>query len=151
MRWWGDGWLRLIAICGALLLAPGCGGDSTDDGPEDGAGGAPDGMGGAPDGMGGSPGPGDEACDGTVSWANFAQGFVLNYCRGCHSSAFDGADRYGAPPGVDFDDRGAVLTWAERMRARAVDRPDMPPGGGPSDAERATFGAWLDCAPELDE
>lgn len=85
-------------------------------------------------------------CAPDLTWDNFAEGFVRSFCRGCHSSALGAADRYGAPPGIDFDDRDAVLQHAERMAARATgEGADMPPGGGPTTAERTMFGAWLAC------
>lgn len=91
----------------------------------------------------------DPACDRSppLSYQNFGEALIDEHCVGCHSSLVPEDHREGAPPGVDLDTYEGVLTWAERVEARAVD-PDagMPPGGGPSDEERALLGEWLRCA-----
>ncbi len=66
----------------------------------------------------------------------------------CHSSLVPTNHRNNAPPGLDFDHYEAVLTFAERIEARVAE-PDpgraMPPGGGPTDAERARLVEWIQC------
>ena len=53
--------------------------------------------------------------------------------------------------GVNFDTYEGVLTWVERIQARAVaDDASMPPGGGPGSEDRALLDEWITCT-VLDE
>ncbi len=76
---------------------------------------------------------------------------LTTWCTACHSSALAGTVRNGAPDGVDLDTLAGARTWADRVRARALDARDMPYGGGIPEAERARFEAWLDCGLPGDE
>lgn len=83
------------------------------------------------------------------TWEDFAQGYVRTWCTPCHTSSLAGADRHGAPEGIDFDRWSQVYDWRERIAVRATgDGADMPPVGGvdPADVER--FGRWLACGAE---
>ena len=84
--------------------------------------------------------------DPSLNYANFGEGFMAKHCVGCHSSIQPADLREGAPVGIDLNTYADVITWAERIEARAVD-PDagMPPGGGPSEEERALLNEWLYC------
>ncbi len=88
-----------------------------------------------------------QACeDSAISWQTFADGYVRNWCRGCHSAELAGDGRHGAPVGVNFNERGDMTKHYEHIKARATgDAPTMPPAGGPSEEERALFAAWLEC------
>ena len=89
--------------------------------------------------------------DPPLTWDNFGHGFLTKHCLACHSSLVPEGAREGAPVGVDFDTYGSVLTWADRIAARAVaDDADMPPGGGPSVEERANLSEWLGCGVAAD-
>lgn len=91
------------------------------------------------------PPPDPLACD-DVAWATHAQPFVEGWCLDCHHSARVGAERNGAPSGVDFDDPGQVVALAGGMAAMATgESPRMPPAGGPSLAERVRFADWVAC------
>ncbi len=81
-----------------------------------------------------------------LTYDNFGQGLMDQHCTGCHSSLVPEDHREAAPVGVDFDTYEGVLTWAERIHARAVpDGSTMPPGGGPSEDQRDLLGEWLEC------
>lgn len=81
-----------------------------------------------------------------LTYDNFGKGFISKHCVGCHSSLIAGNQRKGAPPGVDLDTYNGVVTWAYRIEARSLgESPGMPPGGGPSEAERARLEEWLGC------
>lgn len=81
-----------------------------------------------------------------LTYDNFGKGFISKHCVGCHSSLIAGNQRKGAPPGVDLDTYLGVVTWAYRVEARSLgDSPGMPPGGGPSESERARLEEWLSC------
>lgn len=91
--------------------------------------------------------PPDPACQtSTLTYQNFGEPFVLDWCRGCHSSALAEGMRQTAPLGVDFDDLDAIRAWSTEIAARAVGpTPTMPPAAGPSPEERAMMGEWLRC------
>ncbi|RME27047.1 MAG: hypothetical protein D6798_05435 [Deltaproteobacteria bacterium] len=91
--------------------------------------------------------PGDCDRDPPLSYDNFGQQFMDTHCAGCHSSLLPEPLRNGAPLGVDLDTYAGVVQWVDRIEARSVgDDADMPPGGGPSDEERARLAEWLRCA-----
>lgn len=72
---------------------------------------------------------------------------MSTHCEGCHSSLVPTDLREGAPAGVDFNSYSDVLAWADRIMIRSVDsNGGMPPGGGPSEAERALLHEWLVCS-----
>jgi uncharacterized membrane protein len=89
----------------------------------------------------------EDACETSyLSYDNFGAPFVINWCRGCHSSAIAQGQRQKAPMTVNFDTADDVRNWAERIEARAASvTPDMPPAGGPSEAERALLREWIEC------
>lgn len=81
-----------------------------------------------------------------LTYDSFGEGLLEQHCTGCHSSLVPTDHREDAPPGIDFDTYEGVLTWAERIQARAVpEDAGMPPGGGPSTEERALLDEWLTC------
>ena len=88
----------------------------------------------------------DAGCDEEqeVTWDAFADGFFRSRCQACHAST--SPDRRGAPDGVAFDDEAATRGQGERVRARVLVEPTMPPGGGLSESERALLDVWLSCA-----
>jgi uncharacterized membrane protein len=89
-----------------------------------------------------------ETCGRTPSltYVNFGKGYLAKHCVGCHSSLNPNGHRKGAPLGVDLDTYELVLDWAERIEVRSLgDSPGMPPGGGPSEEERARLEEWLTC------
>lgn len=80
-----------------------------------------------------------------VTYDNFADGFVRDWCRGCHSAELGEDQRAGAPLEVNFDTEADLLEHAERMHARATgDAPTMPPAGGPSTEELELFARYLE-------
>ena len=79
------------------------------------------------------------------TWRNIGQPFTLNYCTGCHASGRVGGARHDAPVGVDFDTLSAVQAQAAVISVRVAPGGDMPPGGGPSAAERTSVVHWLEC------
>ncbi|MBT9558515.1 MAG: c-type cytochrome [Myxococcales bacterium] len=88
-----------------------------------------------------------EPCDAVpiLTWANFGEGFVLDNCQACH--AHGAADRHGAPAEVAFDTLDDVLTWQDRIVARAgSELGGMPPAGGVSETDRKLLLAWIACS-----
>lgn len=91
--------------------------------------------------------------DPPLTYENFGQGFMGVHCAGCHSALNPAGHRKGAPAGVDLDTYEGVLQWAYRSEVRAIgDNPGMPPGGGPSEAERERLDEWFRCSvfPEIE-
>ena len=88
------------------------------------------------------------ACDRepALSFDNFGEAFMAKHCTGCHSVLHEGDLREGAPLGIDLNTYIDVLQWVERIEVRALENLDMPPGGGPSEDERAMLSEWLQCA-----
>lgn len=81
-----------------------------------------------------------------LTYDNFGHGLLNQYCNGCHSSILPEDARENAPVGVDFNTYEGVLTWAERIQARATpDGATMPPGGGPDATDRAMLDEWITC------
>src|SRR5438445_13336809 len=95
----------------------------------------------------GDPTPSAPACDKSyLDYGNFGAPFVLNWCRGCHSSTIPQTQRQKAPMTVNFDTLDDVQNWSERIEAlAATDTPTMPPAGGPSQAERDLLREWIEC------
>ncbi len=90
----------------------------------------------------------DRPCppDSVLSYANFGQPFMLNWCTGCHSGDLAARDRAGAPVGVDLDTLRGVRDHAARIWARSADdNLTMPPVGTADATERFLLGEWLAC------
>ena len=81
-----------------------------------------------------------------LDYDNFGAPFVINWCRGCHSSAVPAGMRQKAPLDANFDTIAQVRTWGDKIAARATGTtPNMPPAGGPSEQERQLLAEWLAC------
>ncbi len=100
----------------------------------------------------------------TLTWDNFGQKFMADYCTDCHDSSLRHADRNGAPLYHDYDTLIGVMQIPDHIDAEAGSGPAahntlMPPGrcpsvkGGalardcpePSDAERTNLSLWIAC------
>jgi hypothetical protein len=100
----------------------------------------------------------------TLTWENFGQKFMTDYCTMCHSSTLPHAQRNGAPLYHDYDTLRTVLYIPDHIDADAGSGPAahntrMPPAqcpstpGGPldrdcakpTDAERTNLSMWLAC------
>jgi uncharacterized membrane protein len=87
-------------------------------------------------------------CDETsvLTYQNFGEPFLLDWCRGCHASGLPEDMRQGAPLGADFDDLDRVRARAPAIVARTAGAmPTMPPGAGPSAQERELLVEWIAC------
>jgi hypothetical protein len=100
----------------------------------------------------------------TLTWDNFGQKFMADFCTMCHSSALPHAQRNGAPLYHDYDSLRGVLLIPDHIdedagNGPAADNSRMPPGrcpstpGGPLDRdcarptgqERTNLSMWLAC------
>ncbi len=87
----------------------------------------------------------------TFTWADVEPIFTT-YCAACHGNpaVSAGAEHFcllqyqkgGAVPPCSVDDLG-VFEMKGLVFSRLVTNQDMPPGGGPSAAERAMVGNWM--------
>ena len=113
--------LAVVALCAGTGLA-GC---SSDDSPDDSA-----------------------ACpeDSLLTYRNFGDPFMRDWCTGCHSSDLQAGSRANAPPDVNFDSREGVLQWRDRIMVRALgENATMPPTSGPGEEEKVLLDEWLRC------
>jgi uncharacterized membrane protein len=89
----------------------------------------------------------DENCESSIlTYDNFGKLFMLDWCRGCHSSGLVEGMRQGAPLEFNFEDVDTIRELAPIMAMKATgSMPVMPPAAGPSDDERALLAEWLAC------
>lgn len=86
-----------------------------------------------------------------LTYANFGQAFMDNYCTRCHSSQLVGGARNGAPAYHDFDTQLGVQQVADHIDEAAGAGPDaendsMPPDGTmPTLEERQKLAEWIAC------
>jgi hypothetical protein len=101
----------------------------------------------------------------SLTWDNFGQKFMADYCTACHDSSLTrAAQRNGAPQYHDYDTLVGVLEIPDHIDQYAGSGPaahntQMPPGrcpsvkGGslnidcpkPTDEERTNLSLWLAC------
>jgi len=87
----------------------------------------------------------DPCEDSPLTWESFGASYVWTWCTPCHSSVLVGEERQEAPLDVDFDTYEDVVDWAARIEARSGPGGDMPPAGGPDEAERELLVEWVSC------
>ncbi len=84
--------------------------------------------------------------DSPLTYENFGQAFMLNWCTGCHAAGLEDSERAMAPVGIDLDTKEDMTSHAARIWARSADlNTTMPPAGGPDEIERWMLGEWLAC------
>lgn len=92
--------------------------------------------------------------DSSLTYANFAQSFMTQYCTDCHATGLRGSARQGAPSDHNFDTLDAIRgTETEHIDATAASGPahtntQMPPADymrQPTLEERRQLGEWLAC------
>ena len=119
-------------------------------------------------GSGGTPTPTETACPSpdpnTLTYDNFGQRFMADYCLHCHASTLPRAQRNGAPLFHDFDELIGIVQVAGHIDEQAGIGPAasnhfMPPercpetpGGAlaidcpqPTDDERRQLAEWIAC------
>lgn len=80
-----------------------------------------------------------------LDYENMGKGLIERHCRSCHGEFRVGAQRSFAPVGVDFDEEGDVLAWADLIYQEAVIDRTMPPAGGMLELERLLLEEWMRC------
>ncbi len=113
-----------------LVLVPSCGEK------QDPVGATDAGMDGQADGQ-------NQSDDDAVSYSKQIASLLNTHCVSCHATTNSGAQRNGAPIGVDFDTYDSAKASAQRANTR-IQAGTMPPAGPLSDEEKALFQSWLD-------
>ena len=87
----------------------------------------------------------------TLTYANFGQTFMTNYCTRCHAATLTGEARMGAPAFHDFDTQLGVQQVADHIDQTAGAGPagtndSMPiDGSKPTLEERQKLAEWIAC------
>ncbi len=79
----------------------------------------------------------------TVTYIQHIGPLLGTSCTMCHASDLQGADRNGAPTGIDIETYSGVVEWVERCNAR-IQAGSMPPVGGLASTDRELFQTWID-------
>lgn len=88
----------------------------------------------------------DEVCETELTYQNFGEPFMLDWCRGCHSAGLPVDMRQDAPLDANFEQLAEIRARSALIIQRATgSMPTMPPAAGPSDQERAMLAEWLAC------
>jgi len=152
----GTAALRVALLLGCLF-AVACGGTTApNDGTPGGAGGtggtgAAGGSGGTggtggsggTGGAGGSGGVVNVLCDAPPTWEDFMQPLTEGRCIICHSARNTGAQRNGAPVGVDFDTEEDTIRHADRILTE-VSAGRMPVGAPLAPCMVENVRAWVE-------
>jgi hypothetical protein len=96
----------------------------------------------------------DACVDGTpLTWANFGKPMFATWCVSCHAETISGADRNGAPLGLNLEHLDQVLPHLDRILATSATNDwTMPPSGGMSARDRERLREWIECgAPGTEE
>lgn len=72
------------------------------------------------------------------------ESFFRSRCSSCHSSALQGEDRRGAPPGQDWDNYFAVKEYAPEI-IQSLFECSRHPGGAALSAQMNSILEWLSC------
>jgi uncharacterized membrane protein len=87
----------------------------------------------------------------TLTYANFGEPFMADYCTRCHSSTLAGSERMGAPLFHDFDTLEGIVPVADHIDETAASGPaatneSMPLNGArPTLEEREQLAEWIAC------
>lgn len=78
-----------------------------------------------------------------ATWVSFGDGFFATYCRACHSATT--TERFGAPPGVNFDTLDDVRSFEASIRRTVIDEQSMPEAGGVYEDDLYLLDWFLTC------
>ena len=87
----------------------------------------------------------------TLTYANFGESFMTNYCLRCHSKSLQGAARKGAPDDHNFDTVEEIRALAEHIDEYAGSGPagtnEFMPKSGPKPTvdDRQKLAEWIAC------
>ena len=84
--------------------------------------------------------------DNILTYENFGQIYMRNWCTGCHSSDLGADARQGAPSTVNLDTLESLRRSMDRIYLRSASgNNSMPPAGGPTTEESQRLAQWLAC------
>ena len=78
-----------------------------------------------------------------VTYTQHVKPLLDAHCIQCHATSRQGADRNGAPTGVNCDTYAVAQASADRGNAR-IQAGTMPPSGGLSQYDRSLFAKWVE-------
>lgn len=87
----------------------------------------------------------------TLTYENFAKGFMTHYCTKCHSDELRGAARMGAPTFHDFNTLFGIKAVYDHVDETTAAGPAAVNDGMPQSApfptleERKQLGEWIAC------
>jgi hypothetical protein len=90
----------------------------------------------------------DRPCpeDSFLTWENFGDPFMRDWCTGCHSADLAADRRAMAPVEINLNHLDEVRAQMDLVWIRAADQNQtMPPAGGPHTLDRELLGEWLAC------
>ncbi len=79
----------------------------------------------------------------TVTYTKHTKAIFDADCTSCHATTKSGADRYGAPIGVDFDTYETAATSGDLANQR-VQADVMPPAGPLSNVKKSLLRQWVE-------
>jgi uncharacterized membrane protein len=85
----------------------------------------------------------DVVVDAGVTYTEHIKPILDGACISCHASYLAGADRNGAPEGVDFDTFEAASASGSAANTR-IQAGTMPPSGALTSEQQAVFQKWVD-------
>ena len=81
-----------------------------------------------------------------LSYENFGESFMLNYCTSCHARDLSEAARSGAPELLHLDRPGDMAQWRAKMITTAATASGgMPPAANVPARDRQKLAEWLSC------
>ena len=82
----------------------------------------------------------------TASVPHFSEVSIWPKCTNCHASTLTGADRFGAPVGIDYDTYDTAVQYADlAMEEVAEGAMPYPDGTGVTEAEKTSLYTWVQC------
>lgn len=84
----------------------------------------------------------DDGLPDMVTYTTHIKPLMDTHCIQCHATFHQGADRNGAPVGVNFDTYADARSSADRGDAR-IQAGTMPPAAGLSAYDRSLFRRWV--------
>lgn len=78
-----------------------------------------------------------------VTYTEHVKSLLDMHCSICHSTQLTGADRFGAPPGVNTDTYTEAVASGQRSNIR-IQAGTMPPAGALGLYDRQLFQKWID-------
>ena len=81
-----------------------------------------------------------------LTYENFGQGFMENYCTSCHSRELSVTERGGAPENANFEQKDDIAVWRFPIYSTMFSKvPTMPPQTEVPAYKLQLMNEWLRC------